>query len=44
MSTDLVTSGLIASGFGLSGVFLVLILFYFMIKLMLFIFKNFPEK
>jgi Na+-transporting methylmalonyl-CoA/oxaloacetate decarboxylase gamma subunit len=44
MNMELINSGLIASGFGLGGVFLVLILFYLIIKLMLFVFKKFPEK
>lgn len=41
---ELFNQGLIAAGIGLAGVFLVLILFYLVTKLMLFVFRKFPEK
>ncbi|HEX3047697.1 MAG TPA: OadG family protein [Bacillota bacterium] len=44
MNTELFNKGLIAAGLGLSGVFLVLILFYFLTKLLLYIFRKFPEQ
>ncbi len=44
MDMELFNKGLIAAGFGLAGVFLVLILFYLVTKLMLFVFRKFPEK
>lgn len=44
MNMELFNKGLIAAGIGLTGVFLVLILFYLVTKLMLFVFRKFPEK
>lgn len=44
MNMELFNKGLVAAGLGLSGVFLVLILFYFVTKLMLYVFRKFPEK
>ncbi len=43
MNSETFNHGLTAAGFGLAGVFLVLILFYALTKLMLFIFRKFPE-
>ncbi len=43
MNMEIFNQGLTAAGFGLAGVFLVLILFYILTKLMLYIFRKFPE-
>jgi hypothetical protein len=44
MNTEIFNKGLTAAAFGLAGVFLVLILFFFLTKLMIVIFRKFPEK
>lgn len=44
MNTELFNKGLTAAGIGLGGVFLVLVLFFILTKLMLVIFRKFPEK
>lgn len=44
MNTELFNKGLYAAGLGISGVFLVLILFYLVTKFMLFVFRKFPDK
>lgn len=44
MDVVLFDKGLIAAGIGLSGVFLVLILFYLLTKLLLYVFRKFPEQ
>jgi Na+-transporting methylmalonyl-CoA/oxaloacetate decarboxylase gamma subunit len=41
---DLIVKGLIASVYGISGVFLVLILFYFTTRALMAIAAKFPEK
>ena len=41
---EVVAQGLIASAFGIGGVFLVLILFYVVVKLMRFIFRKMPSE
>lgn len=41
---ETILKGLQATGYGMSGVFLVLILFYILTKLLMTVFSNFPKK
>lgn len=41
---ETIIQGFKATGYGMGGVFLVLILFYLLTKLMMAVFSNFPEK
>ena len=41
---ETIIQGLKATGYGMSGVFLVLILFYLLTKLMMAVFSGFPGK
>lgn len=41
---ETIIQSLVATGYGMGGVFLVLILFYILTKLMMFVFRNSSDK